>query len=103
MATRTRRVTEALLCISLGIAGTVAVVATTPDIVSGSYTVPHITDTIHEDDPRWDCLTMGNRVCGPNWQPIDAVPYVHDRSVTCLWDSVYTGSVACDDGEVFAW
>lgn len=19
---------------------------------------------IHEDDPRWDCRTMGNRVCG---------------------------------------
>lgn len=21
--------------------------------------------TIYEDDPRWDCRTMGNRVCGP--------------------------------------
>lgn len=21
--------------------------------------------TIEEDDPRWDCQTMGNRVCGP--------------------------------------
>lgn len=21
--------------------------------------------TIFEDDPRWDCETMGNRVCGP--------------------------------------
>lgn len=20
---------------------------------------------IHEDDPRWDCATMGNRICGP--------------------------------------
>jgi hypothetical protein len=20
---------------------------------------------IHEDDPRWDCATMGNLVCGP--------------------------------------
>lgn len=22
--------------------------------------------TIQEDDPRWDCHTMGNRECGPN-------------------------------------
>ena len=21
---------------------------------------------IMEDDPRWDCRTMGNHVCGPN-------------------------------------
>lgn len=21
---------------------------------------------ITEDDPRWDCRTMGNKVCGPN-------------------------------------
>jgi hypothetical protein len=20
---------------------------------------------IEEDDPRWDCRTMGNRICGP--------------------------------------
>jgi hypothetical protein len=20
---------------------------------------------IQEDDPRWDCRTMGNRICGP--------------------------------------
>ena len=20
---------------------------------------------IEEDDPRWDCATMGNRICGP--------------------------------------
>ena len=22
-------------------------------------------DRITEDDPRWDCETMGNRICGP--------------------------------------
>lgn len=21
---------------------------------------------ITEDDPRWDCRTMGNKICGPN-------------------------------------
>ena len=20
---------------------------------------------VHEDDPGWDCTTMGNRICGP--------------------------------------
>lgn len=24
------------------------------------------TERITEDDPRWDCRTMGNKVCGPN-------------------------------------
>lgn len=23
------------------------------------------TTTIEEDDPRWDCETMGNELCGP--------------------------------------
>jgi hypothetical protein len=36
---------------------------TTPDYVvttSGTIRNPVIT----EDDPRWECLVMGNRVCG---------------------------------------
>lgn len=24
----------------------------------------HPTSRIEEDDPRWDCHTMGNRICG---------------------------------------
>lgn len=27
--------------------------------------VPMPTAPIQEDDPRWDCRTMGNRICGP--------------------------------------
>lgn len=23
-------------------------------------------ERITEDDPRWDCRTMGNKICGPN-------------------------------------
>jgi hypothetical protein len=23
-------------------------------------------ERIEEDDPRWDCTTMGNRICGPS-------------------------------------
>lgn len=28
-------------------------------------TVVHPSDRIEEDDPRWDCVTMGNGQCGP--------------------------------------
>lgn len=28
--------------------------------------------TITEDDPRWDCATMGNLVCGPEYNPESA-------------------------------
>jgi hypothetical protein len=30
-----------------------------------SNTRPRAEVRIEEDDPRWNCLTMGNRVCGP--------------------------------------
>lgn len=33
---------------------------------------------IEEDDPRWDCRTMGNRVCGPdNAQDVPAGDYTN--------------------------
>lgn len=28
--------------------------------------LPHSQTQLQEDDPGWDCRTMGNRVCGPN-------------------------------------
>ena len=27
------------------------------------------TPRIEEDDPRWDCRTMGNHICGPTSYP----------------------------------
>jgi len=30
----------------------------------GAGESPKQADRIEEDDPRWDCRTMGNRVCG---------------------------------------
>jgi hypothetical protein len=30
----------------------------------GASESPKQADRIEEDDPRWDCRTMGNRVCG---------------------------------------
>ena len=29
------------------------------------------TPVIHEDEPGWNCLTMGNKVCGPSFVPVE--------------------------------
>jgi hypothetical protein len=31
-------------------------------------------DICHEDEPCWDCETMGNRICGPNYDGVDEPP-----------------------------
>jgi hypothetical protein len=36
------------------------------DLRSGSV----VTERIEEDDPRWNCKTMGNKVCGPNAEEV---------------------------------
>ncbi len=36
----------------------------TPGIVARHTPAPSAV-RITEDDPRWDCRTMGNRICGP--------------------------------------
>jgi hypothetical protein len=52
-----------------------AVIAMSPQ---NSPAAPADTDTtvIYEDDPRWDCRTMGNRECGVgNEQGVPAGDY----------------------------
>lgn len=70
------------------------------------------TPTIAEDDPAWNCLTMGNRTCGPDYVPVDAemadaLMEASDQPVTYRWeacladygtDGAYT--VVCPDGTV---
>lgn len=82
--------------------------------------------TIHEDDPGWDCETMGNRVCGPAeptiyvdgpaWSPVtpelaDALAEGDDtapeNATTREWETClvhgYPGdaiTVVCPDGYV---
>jgi hypothetical protein len=35
-------------------------------LVFGTACTPNaIVEKIQEDDPRWDCETMGNKICGP--------------------------------------
>lgn len=36
-----------------------------PVSVPSSYFAESGDTAITEDDPRWDCATMGNHVCGP--------------------------------------
>lgn len=33
--------------------------------IYGGYTHVRVIHKIQEDDPGWDCHTMGNRICGP--------------------------------------
>ena len=69
--------------------------ATTPS-ASPSVTVeaPKIT----EDDWRWNCLTMGNKVCGPGWT------FVDDELDSLLDDveypSTWQACITRNDGEV---
>lgn len=46
------------------------------------------TEVIHEDDPRWDCATMGNKICGPTPEAeastaveLDALAYTGTETV----------------------
>lgn len=62
------------------------------------------TSTITEDDPRWNCLTMGNRRCGPAWTPVPEAVYpslpVSDDE-QCVWLVGDTTTIVCSDGQVF--
>lgn len=29
-----------------------------------------------EDQPCWDCTTMGNRICGPDWYAVNAPEWI---------------------------
>jgi hypothetical protein len=45
--------------------GLILAAGCTPAQIAGVKDYVSRTQTIHEDDPRWDCHTMGNRICGP--------------------------------------
>jgi hypothetical protein len=73
--------------------------------------VPHVsrtTPTIMEDDPRWNCLTMGNHVCGPDWRHVtaeeaDSLAEGSDLPFTYRWEDCLTvdmSVVVCPDGQV---
>ncbi len=44
---------------------------TVPGVCYDNGTIqPAPEEPIQEDDPRWDCTTMGNRICGPDASPV---------------------------------
>ncbi|CAA0136346.1 Uncharacterised protein [Mycolicibacterium vanbaalenii] len=46
---------------------------------------------VQEDDPGWDCRTMGDRVCGPtNAQGVAAGLY-RDGALVSAWDPAWYG------------
>ena len=46
----------------------------------------HAAPAIQEDDPGWDCVSMGNRVCGPtNSQGIEAGCYNDAAQLVAPW------------------
>jgi hypothetical protein len=65
---------------------------------------------ITEEDPRWNCLTMGNLTCGPNYVPLPSEKYLpifgpdhpiwDEPAAYCLWDIDNTTTVVCSDGTV---
>lgn len=67
---------------------------------SNAYPTPVIEDTpivnVMEDDPNWDCVTMGNRVCGVNnTQGVVAGCYNDNEELVAPWPCFV---VVDDDG-----
>jgi len=66
--TRTRSIATAITCAALGaLFAAGCIYAADADDLAGPQPPALETTTIQEDDPRWNCMTMGNRICGPNW------------------------------------
>lgn len=64
MKLRWSKPTTALAILAILTASVAAGSLVRPDPVTRVGKVVEVADLIAEDDPRWDCHTMGNRVCG---------------------------------------
>lgn len=60
---------------------------------------------VDEDMPGFNCLTMGNRKCGPDWKPLpdDVFAEIMDGETQtatdyCLWLTGETTLIVCSDG-----
>jgi hypothetical protein len=70
---------------------------------------PDAPEVLTEEDPGWNCLTMGNRLCGAPYRPVDseladALSEGEEGSdypwETCLVAVGDTTIVVCPDGKV---
>jgi hypothetical protein len=57
------------------------------------------TRSIQEDDPGWDCHTMGNRVCGMS-ESYRSRFELYDRLFECFAEASYTSPKASWDSHV---
>lgn len=51
-------------------------------------------DVVHEDEPGFNCLTMGNRECGPDWEQTNIIK----GQGYCVINR--QGVIACESGYV---
>lgn len=107
------RLGELIGCFVVGVVGALIVVVAasppspppepTPVTVDAGTASPPA-----EDEPGWNCLTMGNLECGPDWVPLTAEQIQgitrshagYDDWQGCLTDQV---TVVCDDDYVWEW
>jgi hypothetical protein len=116
-----RHLTETVTGIAVGLALAVGLVygidhdhdlEPTPSQVGTPAPIVEV-ETITEDDVRWNCLTMGNRVCGPDYVPVtteqadnlaegDNPPgwLASDYPWESCLNDTGTGLVVCPDGLV---
>lgn len=67
--------------------------------------VVNTANTVEEDSPEWNCLTMGNKVCGPGYTPLPPEMYLdvfmpEALPKVCLWEVADTTTIVCTDGTV---
>jgi len=107
------RLGELVGCVTIGVVAALGVVWTADrDVPPAPEPSPVIGQVPQgqpfEDEPGWNCLTMGNQTCGPDWAPLTAeqlrgITWSHDGYDDwqgCLTDGV---TVVCDDGYVYVW
>ena len=71
------------------------------EVHSGAVFTPTPTHTPEEDEPGFNCLTMGNHSCGPEWTPFWGDIYDLDPNApheNCLVRIGDTSTVVCPDG-----
>lgn len=71
----------------------------------------HLAETIDETSPQWNCLTMGNKVCGGEWEPVETATVADGSPLLDVitegerqeWDGCMvrfgdTTTIVCPDG-----
>ncbi|OBC03354.1 hypothetical protein A5784_14035 [Mycobacterium sp. 852013-50091_SCH5140682] len=71
-------------------------------IVVGTAQAEPVAQAIEEDQPGWDCRTMGNRICGPdNAQGLAAACYNDQAEVVAPWPCHLVVNPATGDADVY--